>query len=516
MRDTGYARAALCFCLGLTLLRIAGLFATHVTLYADEAQYWLWGKELAFGYYSKPPMIGWLIRAATETCGDTPACVRLPAPILHGLAALLIFAIGRRMFSARAGFWASAVYATLPGISLSSFIISTDAPLLFCWALALYFLLHAREQGGTWRWAMLGIALGLGLLSKYTMGMFVPGALLAAWRHPYWRPLLRQRGFWGALAIALGIFSPNIFWNMSHGWVSALHTRDNAMVDNWAGDGSERFERNADAPLTLKHCIPFQPDYITPTRLGERLEFFGAQFGVFGPILLVALLLYLVGGRREWRLNPYTSLLVWLMAPMALMVCSVSLLARAHANWGAPVYVGATLLAVHYLLKHPRWLAATFALQLAVIAFLYGYAPLGGPAGGKYDPFRRMRGWEAITDAMREQMGEHPQALILTDERKLAAMLTYLLRNGEGEPAPVFKWDEDARVSDYYEMTQDLQTRVGQDFLLVSAAPSHRACAIASRFEAARELQRVPLLNPYGSYQYYAIDLMQHFKGYAP
>ena len=53
----------------LTGWRIAWLVVDPSELYVDEAQYWFWGTELAFGAYSKPPLIGWLIRAATELLG---------------------------------------------------------------------------------------------------------------------------------------------------------------------------------------------------------------------------------------------------------------------------------------------------------------------------------------------------------------------------------------------------------------------------------------------------------------
>jgi 4-amino-4-deoxy-L-arabinose transferase-like glycosyltransferase len=64
----------------LTVLRVA-LFVTPFELYPDEAQYWLWSRDLAFGYFSKPPMIAWLIWATTGVGGDAEPWVR------HGGAA---------------------------------------------------------------------------------------------------------------------------------------------------------------------------------------------------------------------------------------------------------------------------------------------------------------------------------------------------------------------------------------------------------------------------------------------
>ena len=74
-------RLTLLMVAGLTILRLAALFATPLELYPDEAQYWLWSRELAFGYFSKPPMIAWLIWLTTTIGGDAEAWVRLSAPL---------------------------------------------------------------------------------------------------------------------------------------------------------------------------------------------------------------------------------------------------------------------------------------------------------------------------------------------------------------------------------------------------------------------------------------------------
>ncbi len=135
--EENYAFALLLCLAGLTLCRLAANLFANTELFFDEAQYWFWSRELAFGYYSKPPLIGWIIRGATEICGQGEACIRSPSAIFHAATAFTISAIGRHLYGARIGFWSGLTYATLPGVSLSSSLISTDAPLLFFVALAL-------------------------------------------------------------------------------------------------------------------------------------------------------------------------------------------------------------------------------------------------------------------------------------------------------------------------------------------------------------------------------------------
>ena len=87
--DTGYLLRLLA-CLGALLaLRLAAVYFAKTDLVLDEAQYWTWSQELAFGYFSKPPMIAWVIRGASEFCGNSEACIRSASPVLYTIAAFM-------------------------------------------------------------------------------------------------------------------------------------------------------------------------------------------------------------------------------------------------------------------------------------------------------------------------------------------------------------------------------------------------------------------------------------------
>ena len=93
--------ALLCI-LVVTAWRVILLAFNGTDLFVDEAQYWLWGQELAFGYYSKPPLIGWVIRASTELgASDSSFWVRLPAPLFHAATGIVMICITARLRSAR-------------------------------------------------------------------------------------------------------------------------------------------------------------------------------------------------------------------------------------------------------------------------------------------------------------------------------------------------------------------------------------------------------------------------------
>src|SRR6202022_3042573 len=84
--------------LAITGLRVVWLVFQPADLYPDEAQYWVWSQHLALGYYSKPPLVAWLIALTTGLFGDSELAVRLSAPLLHAGAAVFGYAIGERLY----------------------------------------------------------------------------------------------------------------------------------------------------------------------------------------------------------------------------------------------------------------------------------------------------------------------------------------------------------------------------------------------------------------------------------
>src|SRR5438093_10419532 len=97
-----YRVAAGFLILGAGLLRIA--YLTHdcpLDLVPDEAHYWDWSRHLDWSYYSKGPLVAWLIRASCELAGSwseqiigsqMPA-VRLPAVLCGSLLLLRLYVL---------------------------------------------------------------------------------------------------------------------------------------------------------------------------------------------------------------------------------------------------------------------------------------------------------------------------------------------------------------------------------------------------------------------------------------
>jgi hypothetical protein len=423
--------------IAITVLRLVWLAVQPAGLYPDEAQYWFWAQTPAFGYYSKPPLIAWLIALTTGMFGDGEFAVRLSAPLLHAAAAGFVYGIGARLYDRRTGFWAALAYASMPGVSLSAFVISTDAALLPCWAAALYAFIRAREPGGERWWLAAGIAAGFGLLAKYAMAYWLLSALgfvlLVPGERRHLKPLL------GAAALALLIYSPNAWWNWSHHFVSYLHVRDNAELTG-----------------SLLHPESF-------------LKFLGSQFAVVGPLFFAALLAVVVHPRMLAERRALL-LAAFALPSLAMMLC-VSLLSRAQPNWAAPAYVSAIVLVVAWMLSRDwrRWIGVSVAINLAAAVVLFIGADALGAAGiavsAKYDPLHRLRGWRELGNSVAALLRAHPDLTLLADDRELLAALIYYVRP---HPFGAVEWNPIPGITDHWRLTNNIGRHRGEDFLAVT------------------------------------------------
>ncbi|MGE0829613.1 MAG: ArnT family glycosyltransferase, partial [Hyphomonadaceae bacterium] len=224
------ARAMLAIVLALLVVRVGALLASPLELHFDEAQYWHWSRALDWGYFSKPPLIAWVIAATTGVFGNAEWAVRLAAPFCHAAGAFALFALARRIYGPVAGLWAGALWLTMPAVWLSSAIMSTDALVMPLWSAALYCLWRLIETRA-WIWAiLLGAALGLGALAKYAMLYFPLCAAFAALIGRDARQALLSKYGAAAAAIAALILAPNLYWNATHEFQTLQHTAANANV----------------------------------------------------------------------------------------------------------------------------------------------------------------------------------------------------------------------------------------------------------------------------------------------
>ena len=446
-------RLLLLLTLALTALRLIALFLTPLELYPDEAQYWLWSRDLAFGYFSKPPMLAWLIALTTGIGGDAEPWVRLSSPLLHAATGLVLFRVATRLFDIQTAFWAGILYLLMPGVQLSAGIASTDAPLLFFASLTLWAYVTFQDRPTTRTALLAGLAMGAAFLSKYASLYLLIGVGL----HLAWSPTARAAWTPARAAAAaagfIGVAAPNLIWNMLNDFSTVTHTAANA---DW---------RLSD----LFHPL-------------EAMEFLVSQTMVLGPVPLGVVLIgatRILMGRQE--VPAPDRLLLAFVAPPLVLVFVQALLSRANANWAAVAYAPAVVLAAAWLLRWNarRWLLGGVAFQAAVAAMVLVFAAWPGLAdrAGLSGSFKRVRGWEVATrrilDAA-EPLG--PGAVIATDDRFLYNSLAYYGRDRLAEPgAPgLTMWVREAHAQSQAESTDPLTPDQGARVLLASINVPYR------------------------------------------
>lgn len=464
----------------LTVLRVVALFVTPLELYPDEAQYWLWSRHLDFGYFSKPPVIAWLIWATTRIGGDAEAWLRIGSPLINAGTALVVSRIATRLYGAeRGGAWvglaAAAIFILMPGVQLSSVLITTDTPLLFFLALMIWAcvaLPDASPRARTWVAAGMGAALGLAFLSKYAAiyALASLGAHLVLSREARraWTPAMAVAFF----ATLLAVFAPNMIWNYQHHFSTVEHTAANA---NW------------------KAGKLFNPL--------ELVQFVGSQFGVFGPVPFGVLGggAVLLAVRR--RLASADVMLLCFALPPLVTVAAQAFVSRANANWAGAAYVAGSVLVAAWLLRWDarRWLVGGLALQaaLAVVFLAWVVEPRTAEAMGMANAFKRARGWDqtvrAIIERSREEQALHGGlTAVAVDDRFLYNVAAYYGRDYFGTPAapPLRMWVHEIAARNQAEAEAPLDAALGRRALIASLEGTYRA-KIRQDFARTSDLQIV-------------------------
>jgi 4-amino-4-deoxy-L-arabinose transferase-like glycosyltransferase len=423
------------FVLALLAARLIANAFARTDLVVNEAQYWSWSRELAFGYFSKPPLIAWLIRGTTELCGNGETCLRSFPPILFAIATWFVFLTGRALYSARAGFWSAIVFNTLPLIAFLAGAVTPDVPLLLFWSIALYFWTMLIERKSMAWVVALGLTIGAALLAKYAMAYFPLCMACQAMLSAEARETLRGR--WGLiiLLLALAVIAPNLYWNYAQSFVTFHHTADSA---GWG-----------------RH----------DAHLWQFVQFLLSQFLVYGPVLFF-MLLWIGAVAIRGRVDRRVVMLLAFSLPILTLIAVQSLIARTHANWTAPVAPAASILVMAWLLERQRRVlfGATVATNaLATAAMLIGPALPPGVFPAKSDPFARATGWKDVAASVRQQLAKDGYRALAVDGRDLAAELLYYLRDST---VPLFVLTGDVPI--YFETTRPYRAGAPEPVLFVS------------------------------------------------
>ncbi|HSE02884.1 MAG TPA: glycosyltransferase family 39 protein, partial [Methylomirabilota bacterium] len=369
--------------------RLATAVATD--LYYDEAYYWVWSQRFAGAYYDNTPLVAWVLAGGRVLLGEGALAVRGLA-ILSGLAAAAAaWALARELWGdARAGVWAALLTVTSPGAAVAGTLLSPDSVLEVFWLLALIALWRAfAAPEAVGRWVLAGVMAGLALLSKYTAGLLLPGALAFALVDPAARRALARPGPYIGALTALVVFAPVLVWNISH---------------DWAGLAFQIGRYRADRGVLIVRLL----DYV------------GGQWLFAGPVLFpIGLAAALAFSRADARHR--------FLACTALPVLAFFLLSAfrtySHPNWPAFVWpalaAGVAGVAAGRVAAWRRVAVLSGAAVCVILAALMVWAPFPG------GPVKHVHGWSELAAAVRPL---DDGGMIYSDSYPIGSSIAFALR----------------------------------------------------------------------------------------
>lgn len=402
----------------LTLMRLFYIQWGPLDLAPDEAHYWEWSRHLDISYYSKGPMVAFIIFLMTSLGEESVFFIRLGAVIISALLSIILYLLARDMFkSERVAFFAALLPQLTPLFSAGSILMTIDPPFLLFWGLTLSCFYRALRFNRLY-WYPAGISLGLGFLSKYSMVFFLPLALAFLLWHPRYRFWLRRKEPY--LAVLLGGFLcyPVFLWNARHQWVSFRHLWGQAH----SGHG-------------FSLSVP------------GFFEFLGSQVALISPLLFFGLVFslyqssYLGFSKRkeEHLILSLTSL------PILVFFLLLSLHTKVQPNWAAPAYFSgfistAAIFDGRYQALKDKGRQGTLKL-LIVIALVLAAIPtalahdtrLLHQAGfpSRWDPTLRLKGWAELGERVGgswEEMNSSNKTFIFSDRYQISSELAFYVR----------------------------------------------------------------------------------------
>ena len=383
-------------------------FATRLDLTADETYYWMWSRHLDWAYRDKGPLIAWTISLGTHLFGDTVFGVRFFAVILSTATAWELFRLGRRLYDERIGFLCAVVAALIPLFAIGSIVMTIDSLSVLFWAWGCNVFLNALEKDRLRDWLLLGTAVGLGFLAKFTNGVqFVGIGLFLLWSPAHRRFLLSRRTAWMGAAFALCCL-PILYWNIRTGWleISAVHSRS-----------------GVDAGF---HIVP-----------AEFRKFLGEEAAALSPLFFIGMMaagLALLVRKTKTFQDKFLLTQFW---PIMALFLFFSLNRAGKANWIAPGVIAGMVLTVVFwgglARKGKGWKALVIAaLALATLeTVVLHYGAFGDISALipriKHDPARRSKGWRdfaAHVERTRETF--HPDYLVANHYSQASELTFYL------------------------------------------------------------------------------------------
>jgi len=413
----------------LTTLKVAAVYFTNFNMFGDEAQYWLWSESLDFGYFSKPPLIAWLISFYSWFFGNSFMSLKLMPVFLYFLTSLAVYELCLRLgLKRKDSVLCFLSFLTMPAVSVSSFFISTDVVLLLFWTLSMIALLNIKKTPSFINFMICGIMVGLAFLSKYAAIYFFVSLSALCFFDKVFRCLFFQNIFKSFLLVftVFIIILPNIIWNYNNDWITLQHTSANADLKNF------------------------------------NLSFTRGMVFLITQILMVGVFLFLGTAKniKTLKLDAQNIFLLCFSLPIILIVFLESVIVRANANWAAVGLIALFIFFIRPLLINFKLyviLNYIFNLVLAVIFYTLIATSFS------HKVFDRINGVESFAKEIKILIGENTNVVI--SDRLLYSSLSYELR-GMGIDF-LMPYNPSKTITKHFQLSSPLKKNIKESFVFM-------------------------------------------------
>lgn len=443
LKDSKYQRSSLLLIGAVLLFRLLYAAIFPVNPVGDEAYYWDWGRQLDYGYYSKPPLIAWLYAFVDWIGGGSLYAIRATAGVIGCLSLLVLFRLTTDQFGAKTGWYSIVIGIAIPANSVLGYLLTIDAPLTLCWSIALWMLwryLSGTKPGQSL--FFLFLALGIGHLSKQMMMVFPVLTVVLLAVQSDTRSYLKRPALWATLLLSYLSLLPPLIWNAQNDWITFKHTSHH--FESVSGGGNLILER-----------------------LEDFAEFLGSQLGVLSPVFGVVLYIICIGRLKTIRRASLAVRFALVFGGIPLVgMLFMAMRQGLQPNWPAVFYLscmplvaaffsGAVEFAKPSAATRERLLKNGLIIGFALSAFFYFGSPvmkLAGIPGHKADPNRRLMGYDKLAEGFEEVRRKQTDAdelfIVALGHRDTTSQLAFALPD---QPR-VYRWSSHSGIESQYEI----------------------------------------------------------------
>ena len=409
--------------------KILSLYFTNFDLFGDEAQYWLWSQDLDYGYFSKPPLLAWVVALYSFAFGDSFFSLKIIPSFAYIFTAWAIYNLCKNIgLKKESSYECVLLFLLIPAVSFSSFILSTDILLLLFWTLALNELVLIRKFKNLRNFLMFGIFIGLAFLSKYAAIYFIICLIIYVLVDQDFRKFFFKNylGFLLSFFCIFIILLPNLIWNLNNGWVTLQHTSDNANFRN----------------IEINFLRGF--------------EFLSIQILMLGPLLFIGAIF----NYKKVVLDEKQKLLLIFSLPIFFIVLVEAIIVRANANWAAPGFI--SLFIFLYLLMNNGILKKLHIVFSSVFCFIFFLL-----IGLTYENniFNRISGINEFSNKIHSFGSNVGIVDFVISDRLLFSNIKYEMRNNKSFFYMPHKTGE--RITNHFKLTSPLEKEMKRNFIFI-------------------------------------------------